>query len=1076
VETDLGSREEIARRAEEATYGNFIRNLMFLPTVREIRQSVATMPGLNPPKLESVIANLATEWRRGGRRAEAQLLDYVKRLIDPFLPGPPPEKSSITGTQSMMAFLLRAPNALRMRTALVAHRELVNRDLLDAAYAELKGHDQSPPSKELCLAMYLIARAMDDPKEMVTGLLMWGAFCRRHQAVWHAERHFRQAAKLAKDLNDPATELMIIGSQVGLYRAMHRYQEACTELEEGLKLAEHEDNAPVVVSFADGLASCYRALGQTAKALDAVSRLIAVSDHFPGKKSRALNFRGLLYEDLGRYEIGAIDYAEAAKVAEAEGDRAEQFIAMNNAAASLLKRSMGREGYNAFQDILRQVEQWGNPLMVASTHNNLGHALSEMENYAAARAEFGKAWAAKINSYDSSGEVIALLGLGRCEEELGNLESAKNFFTLALVPALESQDASLIAQVQLTIADEKETDSDLEGTLESLRWTRDLTRDQAEPIFEALLVTRIAALLQKAGRIDEAIEECRALLQLRSGDSELMGRLSVSVKYANLLGSREESWPEAFELLLEQLKAVEKEMNETLIDARLGEISGSARPVYEALLELLSLPWARSVENRSPAAFGFDLHESAKARSLLAHLADAAALAPPEYVPAELRQIESALLAEERKWQEELVPSEGERHEKLDKIQEQLKNCWERMRPIAPDYVRARSAEPYQLEEILETLRATTTGNTAFVSFFVRTEATTCFVLRVDRDEPIMLSLPLSEKDLMYAARQLQRAFNGAPDEFPPYPPIRGDMPFKRRLDFFDKLSAAMSPLFASLNGVEQICVAPHGPLHMIPLHALQLPEGQYVGEKYAVVYTPSLSVALNKVRRATAASSSGGSKNRVFVAGVSSADDTHPEYFEGDAVLFDSANCELHTAIGVQGANRDAVISGLREKNCAVHISCHAYFNAWDPRSSGLILTNGRSKAPRDLWRLSFMDRQSYLVTVRDLMRINLDAELVTLSACSTGLQRQRNAGDELEGFARALLSAGAGSALLAMWNVDQSSSYELLSKFYRNWIELGMPKWKAMQAAQREFIGSGGNLRHPYHWAPFNLIGSWR
>jgi CHAT domain-containing protein len=336
-----------------------------------------------------------------------------------------------------------------------------------------------------------------------------------------------------------------------------------------------------------------------------------------------------------------------------------------------------------------------------------------------------------------------------------------------------------------------------------------------------------------------------------------------------------------------------------------------------------------------------------------------------------------------------------------------------------------------------------------------------------------MLSLPLHGEDLEQTARQLQRAFNGAPEEFPPYPSIRGDMPFKRRLDFLDKLSAAMSPLFANLDEVEQICVAPHGPLHTIPLHALQLPEGQYLGEKYAVVYTPSLSVAVSKMRQAPAPLSHD-SKDRVFVAGVSSADDVHPEYFEGDAALFDPAYWELHTAMGVQGANREAIISGL-QGNRAVHISCHAFFDARNPESSGLILTNGLAKAPRDLWRLSFLERQSYLVTVRDLMRINLDAELVALSACSTGLQRERNAGDEQEGFARALLGAGAGSALLAMWNVDQSSSHELLLRFYRNWSELGLPKWKALQIAQREFIESGGNLRHPYHWAPFSLIGSW-
>jgi tetratricopeptide (TPR) repeat protein len=344
---------------------------MFLPTVREIRESAANMRGLDPPTLERVILSLGMDWRSEGRRAEAQLLYYVKTLIDPFLPGPAPEASSITETQSLMAFLLRTPNALRMRTALVTHRELVNQDLLDTARAELIAHGQSSPSKELCLAMYLIARVMDDRKEMVTGLLMWGAFCRQSQAIWHADRHFRQAAELAKGLNDPTTHLTIIGAQAGLYRATHRCQEACATLEEGLMLAEGEDRAPAVASFADGLASCYRALGQTAKALDAVSRLIAVADHLPGKKSRALNFRGLLYEDLGRYEIGALDYAEAARVAAAEGDRAQQFVAMNNAAASLLKRGMGREGYHAFQDVLRQAEQWGNPLMVASTHNNL---------------------------------------------------------------------------------------------------------------------------------------------------------------------------------------------------------------------------------------------------------------------------------------------------------------------------------------------------------------------------------------------------------------------------------------------------------------------------------------------------------------------------------------------------------------------------------------------------------------------------------------------------------------------------------------------------------------------------------
>src|SRR3954453_9576947 len=99
-----------------------------------------------------------------------------------------------------------------------------------------------------------------------------------------------------------------------------------------------------MASFSQGLASCYRLLGAIDKALDTLSRLIALTGHFPASKTWALIERGLLYEELGRYELGAIDYAEAAKIAAAAGDRKEEFVAMNNSAASLLKRGLAREG------------------------------------------------------------------------------------------------------------------------------------------------------------------------------------------------------------------------------------------------------------------------------------------------------------------------------------------------------------------------------------------------------------------------------------------------------------------------------------------------------------------------------------------------------------------------------------------------------------------------------------------------------------------------------------------------------------------------------------------------------------
>lgn len=1026
------------------------------------------------PTLSRTITSLATVWQADKRSADAQLLDYVASLIASSLPGPELELAAITEAQSLMAFLLHLPNALRIRTALSTHANLVNAVLLGAAREELARQTRQSPGKQLCLAMYLIARELGDRTEMATGLLMWGSFCREQQAISHAERHFRRASEMVKDIDDSSIRLMIKGAQAGLYRSMHRYRDACATLEEGLELAEAEDHAPAVASFADGLASCYRALGEPANALDAVNRLILVADRFPGKKSRALNFRGLLYEDLGRYEIGKKDYDDAAAVAEAERDRSQQFTAMTNSAASLLKRRMNREGYHAFQDVLRKAEEWGNPLMLASTHINLGHALSAMENYGPARAEFRRALQSKINTEDRKGEVIALLGLGDCEIKLGNPAAAKALFALALIPAIETQQAALIGQVQLAIFDPEICEDDGAEALNSLRWARDLAREQAEVLVESMLVRRIAEFLRRAGRIDEAVAEYDGLLKSRNKEFDFTALLTINAEYARLLAAQAVSWPKAVVLLRDRLHVAERMMDDTLIDARLGEIAGSARVVYAALLELLDSAFARTVESQPVARFAFDLHESAKARSLLAQMADAALTAPPT-VSEELQRTETTLLAEKRRWQEGAVTSERRRYEALETIRTNLQDCWERMRQVAPDYVRGRSNEPYTFGEILETLRATTDGHTALASFFVGTNVTQCFVVRADQDEPIMLSIPLRETELEEAVLELQRTFNGAPEEFPPFPPIRGDMPYKRKLDVLERIGEAMRPLFACLEGIELICVAPHGPLHTLPLHALRLSNGQYLAEKYAIVYTPSLSVATNSERRATLPSGIASSNGRALVVGVSSADDAHPEHFEVDAALFESACWDVRTAIGVDGASRDAIIASL-QGNRVIHFSCHAYFDAKNPQSSGLILTNGLAKAPRDLSLLSFLERQSYVLTVRDLMRVRLDTELVTLSACSTGLQRDRNAGDELEGFARALLRAGAESTLLTMWNVDQSSSYELLSKFYHNWTALGLQKWKALQIAQRELINGGGTFAHPYHWAPFTLIGSWR
>lgn len=106
--------------------------------------------------------------------------------------------------------------------------------------------------------------------------------------------------------------------------------------------------------------------------------------------------------------------------------------------------------------------------------------------------------------------------------------------------------------------------------------------------------------------------------------------------------------------------------------------------------------------------------------------------------------------------------------------------------------------------------------------------------------------------------------------------------------------------------------------------------------------------------------------------------------------------------------------------------------------------------------------------LSLYDLYQLKLEAELVTLSGCATGLNVV-TAGDELLGLIRGLLYAGAQSLLLTLWNVHDRSTAEFMGCFYEC-FQGGADKAAALRAAMQDVRE---RYPHPYYWAPFILIG---
>ena len=106
-----------------------------------------------------------------------------------------------------------------------------------------------------------------------------------------------------------------------------------------------------------------------------------------------------------------------------------------------------------------------------------------------------------------------------------------------------------------------------------------------------------------------------------------------------------------------------------------------------------------------------------------------------------------------------------------------------------------------------------------------------------------------------------------------------------------------------------------------------------------------------------------------------------------------------------------------------------------------------------------------------REVFSLNLDAYLVTLSACNTAIGKLTK-GDDVVGLTRAFIFAGTPSILGTIWSVNDESTSIFMNLFYNNLKE--MDKLKSLQQAQIAMIRNE-KYCHPYHWAGFQLIGDY-
>ncbi|MFO0931914.1 MAG: CHAT domain-containing tetratricopeptide repeat protein [Planctomycetota bacterium] len=144
-----------------------------------------------------------------------------------------------------------------------------------------------------------------------------------------------------------------------------------------------------------------------------------------------------------------------------------------------------------------------------------------------------------------------------------------------------------------------------------------------------------------------------------------------------------------------------------------------------------------------------------------------------------------------------------------------------------------------------------------------------------------------------------------------------------------------------------------------------------------------------------------------------------------------------------------------------AVHLACHGLVDREQPLHSSLALTAAG-------------DDDGYL-TGAELLRMRVEADLVVLSACSSGLGRVAR-GEGMLGLTRAFMFSGVPRIVASLWKVDDAATKALMLRFYAKWqpkdASPAMTAAEALRDAQA-FVRAQPRWAHPRYWAGWVLWG---
>ncbi len=599
----------------------------------------------------------------------------------------------------------------------------------------------------------------------------------------------------------------------------------------------------------------------------------------------------------------------------------------------------------------------------------------------------------------------------------------------------------------------------------------------------------LGSLYQQAGQADSAeVYFARSLPGPDAQENDLTELVSAPGKYVlfRLMRARQSGNPQQIKAAWSDWTAFDRKVSDQRLSLSEGvsrsSFSKILRPVYESAIEEV-LPMKRPDAEMDWAATAFALSEKMRALNLFEAIKEADARTfsgLPDSLLARERDLRLDLnWTENQLYQKDITPgtppdTEAQRlMARIDILNETIAKLQKTFETDYPDYYRLKY--DLRVEDVAAVQRDLLYPDMALVEYFVGNSAVYIFTIRKQDYSVLEVKKDFPLEQWVSQLREGMTAFQTGQGMEAKYDSLSA-LYTDAASNIYKKLVA---PIAAKLPA--KVIFIPDGVLGYVPFEALLVekpdnptrwPQHHYLLNDHSVSYCYSATMLREMLYRKHQ------QQPALGFLGFAPA-------YDGDTTLLDSLfryddgmRKDLK-ALPYSGEEVYRVAKMLKGQAVVGAAASRAAFTEQAGQARILHLaTHGQANdRAGDYCFLVFAGEtdsaENELLYARDIYNLQLNADLVTLSACETGIGELQG-GEGIISLARAFAYAGAKSIVTSLWSVSDAKTKDLMIDFYKN-LRKGMLKDDALRQAKLDFLKRNrGQAAHPFYWAGFVGIGN--